>query len=667
MVGRRASYPEYVDWLTELRRQGGFSFVTQPRSFPMNSTFTKHPKARTYEEIAESVLNSHRVTEAVLDQARRTGESVTKVRHEAKATLKIMAHNWNLQSTRIFGYAVAKVLERIFDAIYVNSNQIQRIRELCKRESVVFMPSHRTYLDFLLLSLFCFEYEVPLPAIVAGMDFTNSWFMGEVLRRSGAFFIRRSIGKDQLYWAILSEYVQTHIVHSDRPIEFFVEGTRSRVGKSLHPKYGLLQIVLEPYLRGKVYDIVVVPVTMNYDKLLEEMLYSYELLGFPKPKESTSGLIKARDVLNRSFGRCFVTFCEPISAREYFGMSLHRSQFVCQPDCQFLLTQVQRKQIKKFAHVVVENLDRNAVITLWSLACVTMLEHLAHDDKAMFTYDQLHFEVTKLLRLLEALDVTVNIPVSVDEDLRYYLNLHPELFEPVDMTKQNFHLKLVDFPVEKEGNVSREMMERSVSRLLLATYSNTMMHSICDVGYIAAIVLGRNTHQLSTMEEHYRVLRKIMEREFVYVPDAESSSFYNALRRLGQAGIVEVLGNGIHVLKPEELSVLWRLISPHILNFKLVVEALIAANLPSYSMKDILLLSQKFIADSYVNDVSNQIRLSFLSTEPIKNAGLMLVSRHVLLAEGGAFTLDHNSALKLLQDLSTLSICGSAPLQSSKL
>lgn len=68
--------------------------------------------------------------------------------------------------------------------------------------------------------------------------------------------------QDQLYWALLSEYVETHIVHSDRPVEFFVEATRSRVGKSLHPKYGLLQIVLEPYLRGKVYDIV------SYGKLV---------------------------------------------------------------------------------------------------------------------------------------------------------------------------------------------------------------------------------------------------------------------------------------------------------------------------------------------------------------------------------------------------------------
>ncbi|KHJ99642.1 Acyltransferase [Oesophagostomum dentatum] len=474
MVGRRAAYPEYVDWLAEFRQQGGLKFITQSRDFPMNTTFSKHPKARSYEEIAESVLRSSRVKEAILEQAKKTGKPIKEVRCEADTILRTMAHNWGLLSTRIFGYSVTKVLEKIFDAIYVNSDQVKRIRELCKTDPVVFMPSHRTYLDFLLLSLFCFEYEVPLPAIAAGMDFMNSWFMSVVLRRSGAFFIRRSIGEDQLYWAIFSEYVETHIVHSDRPVEFFVEATRSRVGKSLHPKYGMLQIVLEPYLRGKVYDIMVVPVTMNYDKLLEEMLYSYELLGFPKPKESTSGLIKARELLNKRFGRCFVTFGEPISVRNYFGMSLHRSQFVCQPDSQFDLTIDQRKQIKKLAHVVVQNLDKNSVITLWSLACTAMAQCLSYDDNTTFTYEQIRYKVVKILRLLDALDVTINIAISVDEDLRYYLHLHAELFEPADMTKDNFALKLVDFPVEKNGNVSREIMERSVSRLLLATYSNTV-------------------------------------------------------------------------------------------------------------------------------------------------------------------------------------------------
>ncbi|PIO69387.1 hypothetical protein TELCIR_08791 [Teladorsagia circumcincta] len=110
--------------------------------------------------------------EAIADEVARSGQSIDKVRADAEATMKMMAHNWGLFSTRTFGYAVTKVLERIFDSIYVNAGQLKKIRELCKTDA-----------------------EVPLPAIAAGMDFTNSWFMSEVLRRCGAFYIKRSIGQ----------------------------------------------------------------------------------------------------------------------------------------------------------------------------------------------------------------------------------------------------------------------------------------------------------------------------------------------------------------------------------------------------------------------------------------------------------------------------------------
>ncbi|VDP26231.1 unnamed protein product [Heligmosomoides polygyrus] len=593
--------------------------------------------------------------EAIAEEAARSGQSVDEVRAEAVAILKMMAHNWGLNSTRAFGYAVTKVLEKIFDAIYVNAEQIKRIREICKTESVVFMPSHRTYLDFLLLSLFCFQYEVPLPAIAAGMDFTNSWFMSEVLRRSGAFYIRRSIGQDHLYWAILSEYVQTHIVHSDRPVEFFVEGTRSRVGKSLPPKYGLLQMVLEPYLRGKVYDIVVVPVTTNYDKLLEEMLYSYELLGFPKPKETTSGLLKARDFINKRFGRCFMTFGEPISIRNYFGMSLHRSQFVCQPDSQFVLSEVQRKQIKKFAHVVVETLDRNAVITIWSLACATMSQRITGNTSEVLQFKETLLDVQNLLRSLETLGVTIHVAESIETDLRYYVNLHSEMFHPVDKTLPDFQLKLVRFPVLQEGNVEAKIMERSISRLLLATYSNTMMHSIYDVGYVAAIVIGMNVFDVSELELYYRKLQALMGREFIYVPGEESNSFHRALTRLRIAKIIQVSDGAVEVVKREEFQMYRSLILPFISNFQLVLEALLNADRSFFSNKEIVSISQVFIAKLYEasRSTENSVRLSFLSTEPIKNSAVTLISQGVLVPvrNSGNCTLDRSSASALLRDL----------------
>jgi glyceronephosphate O-acyltransferase len=135
------------------------------------------------------------------------------------------------------------------------------------------------------------------------------WGIGRLLRDSGAFFIRRSFGNDKLYWAAFSEYVQTLVTAGENPVEFFVEGTRSRTAKSLCPKLGesfpnanaslsflqckwclagLLSVALEPYFTGQVSDVMLVPISISYDRTLEETLYSYELLGVPKPKESTS-------------------------------------------------------------------------------------------------------------------------------------------------------------------------------------------------------------------------------------------------------------------------------------------------------------------------------------------------------------------------------------------
>ena len=126
------------------------------------------------------------------------------------------------------------------------------------------------------------------------------------LRRSGAFFLRRTFGSDKLYKAVFSEYVKAVLCSGDYPMEFFVEGTRSRSGKSLHPRLGmccqfslaclplalkmlgLLSMVIEPYLNGCLPDIMMVPISISYERTLEEILFARELLGVPKPKESTT-------------------------------------------------------------------------------------------------------------------------------------------------------------------------------------------------------------------------------------------------------------------------------------------------------------------------------------------------------------------------------------------
>ena len=146
-------------------------------------------------------------------------------------------------------------------------------------------------------------------------------FLSNVIRHTGAFFIRRSFGSDELYWAIFHQYVQEHLHNGDCPLEFFVEGTRSRTSKSLQPKQGMLSTCLELYLKGhRVEDIYIVPISLSYERLLEELLYSNELLGIPKPKESVGGLVKARAILGQNYGSIFINFARPVSVREMMSL-----------------------------------------------------------------------------------------------------------------------------------------------------------------------------------------------------------------------------------------------------------------------------------------------------------------------------------------------------------
>lgn len=121
---------------------------------------------------------------------------------------------------------------------------------------IVYVPSHRSYADFILMSYVCFTYNIEIPAIAAGMgnihlnkfvackllssaiDFHAMWGMGSVLRDTGAFFMRRSFNNDNLYWDTFKEYVNVIIAKGEQGMEFFIEGTRSRTGKSLTPKIG---------------------------------------------------------------------------------------------------------------------------------------------------------------------------------------------------------------------------------------------------------------------------------------------------------------------------------------------------------------------------------------------------------------------------------------------
>ena len=188
------------------------------------------------------------------------------------------------------------------------------MREIFKSRKgpVIFCPTHRSYVDFLIISMILYSYGMEPPLICAGEDFLGMPFLGDVLRGSGAFFMRRTFRGDDLYKAIFYEYVRN--LNKNREImEFFIEGTRSRTNKILAPKYGFMSVCTRVFFDKDVEDITFVPVTLNYTKAMEADSFPGELRGEQKVKESLMRTIQGASVLFSNLGTMNVDFCEPIS------------------------------------------------------------------------------------------------------------------------------------------------------------------------------------------------------------------------------------------------------------------------------------------------------------------------------------------------------------------
>jgi glycerol-3-phosphate O-acyltransferase len=148
-----------------------------------------------------------------------------------------------MASLRQLMIALVSLFRNSFKKVVVNENQINMLKTISasRKGPIVFCPTHRSYVDFLVLSTILFYFELEVPLICSGEDFLDMPYVADVLRGSGAFFMRRTFKGDDLYKAIFYEYVAE--LNRERQImEFFIEGTRSRTNKILQPKFGFLSV-----------------------------------------------------------------------------------------------------------------------------------------------------------------------------------------------------------------------------------------------------------------------------------------------------------------------------------------------------------------------------------------------------------------------------------------
>ncbi|KAF2747840.1 glycerol-3-phosphate acyltransferas-like protein [Sporormia fimetaria CBS 119925] len=225
-------------------------------------------------------------------------------------------------------YLATQLLTRAYhQGVHVSSEEVLRLRKVAeeaakKKQSIVFLPCHRSHVDYVSLQIICYRLGLGLPTVVAG-DNLNFPVVGSFLQHAGAMWIRRSFGNDQLYSTLVQAYIDTLLANGFN-FECFVEGGRSRTGKLLPPKFGILSYILDSVASGRVEDTIICPVSTQYDKVIEVDSYISELLGQPKPKENLMDFLSSSSVLSLKLGRVDVRFHEPWSLRGFINAQRER-------------------------------------------------------------------------------------------------------------------------------------------------------------------------------------------------------------------------------------------------------------------------------------------------------------------------------------------------------
>src|SRR3989442_6325461 len=194
--------------------------------------------------------------------------------------------------------------------------------ECVKHHPVVPAPCHRSHFDYLILSyIFHLNYLSP-PHIAAGNNL-SFWPMGSLFRGAGAFFIRRSFEDDELYKMVFRKYL-TFLIREGYTQEFFIEGGRTRTGKILTPRLGMLSAIVNAFVQGVRRDLYFVPISIHYRRIPEEEAYKREVAGEEKERESLGALLRARSVLQRRYGTVYVSYADPISLNALLGPARER-------------------------------------------------------------------------------------------------------------------------------------------------------------------------------------------------------------------------------------------------------------------------------------------------------------------------------------------------------
>jgi len=275
------------------------------------SRVVRGPGVRPLRWTRHLVLRSAQIRQLIAEEAQARGTPEDKVRREVEGQLEHIAAKLSWPVMRTARWLLRQLWTRIYSGVDIPEEDLEKVRAAVRAGSAVIVPCHRSHLDYMLMSSVLFEHDITVPHVVAGENL-SFWPLGSILRRCGAVFIKRKFRDDRVHPAVFEAYLR-QLISDGFPLEFFIEGGRSRTGKLLRARLGVLRMVLEARATMRAdQKITLLPVAISYEQVAESKAFAAELEGVDKRDEDLGQLAKAGSVLRKRLGRVYLRVGEPL-------------------------------------------------------------------------------------------------------------------------------------------------------------------------------------------------------------------------------------------------------------------------------------------------------------------------------------------------------------------
>ncbi|CCN69825.1 glycerol-3-phosphate 1-O-acyltransferase PlsB [Vibrio nigripulchritudo] len=445
------------------------------------------PNLPERQALFQRLLRSEAIKKAVEDEAKSKGITIEKAEKEARAIMDEVAAD--------FSYSLIKKGDRflgwLWNKLYqgLNINNASTVRKLAQDgHEIVYVPCHRSHMDYLLLSYVLYQEGMVPPHIAAGINL-NFFPAGPIFRRGGAFFIRRSFKGNKLYSTIFREYL-AELFAKGYSVEYFSEGGRSRTGRLLQAKTGMLAMTIQAMLRGLNRPVTLVPVYIGYEHVMEVSTYAKELRGKRKEKENAGLVLKTLRKL-RNFGRGYVNFGEPIPLNQY--LNEHVPEWtndidpVDSPKPQWMTPVVNQLAEKMMTHI--NDAAATNALTLCALALLASRQRALSHDTLIQQIDS----YLALLRHVPYSSTSTTPDTDAEALVKHAVGLDKFVIEPDTM-----------------GDIVSLDRQQSI---LMTYYRNNIIHLFAIPSLIAQSVVQHESLSVSKLTEIVTTLYPFLKKE----------------------------------------------------------------------------------------------------------------------------------------------------------